>query len=396
MDPIARRQFNSQFSEEKYAKVLSYFPEQYEVQVPFRIAESPVFLDSVFKNEIIRAGEQIIKQIFEPDILEHSLKGIPEAFRVPGPMGNPNFLAIDFGICADSEGKPSPRLIELQGFPSLYAFQSQLGKVYKEVFQIPNTFNQYFNGFDESTYLDLLKRNILGKVPAEEVVLLEIEPWHQPTAIDFSITRKILGIEVVDIQEIRREGKQIYYVRNGIKKPIQRIYNRVIFDELVRKKSNLELNFHLTEEANLEWSVHPNWFFRFSKFLLPFIQSEFNPPSYFLNSLSSYPEDLENYVLKPLFSFSGEGVIFNLKKEDLDSIQDKENFILQKKVSYLPLVESPSGGVKAEIRLLYLWDENLGKPVLVTNLCRLSRGDMIGVKFNKERTWVGGSVALFQ
>lgn len=396
MEKQFRNWYNREFSTEKYSQFLKYFPDNFGVQIPFRIAESPIFMDENFKKKIIHAGNDIIEKIFSQDVLDFSLEGIPNKFRVPGPMGNPNFLAIDFGICADENGLPSPRLIELQGFPSLYCFQPELGKAYKKVFDIPDSWNQYFHPFQESSYFELLRKNILGDYSKEEVILLEIDPWNQPTSIDFAICRELLGIDVVDIQNIILENNKLFYYKNGSKKIIRRIYNRVIFDELNRKTKDLNLNYHLTEPAEVEWAIHPNWFFRFSKFLLPRIQSEFNPECIFLKELQTFPPDLENYVLKPLFSFSGEGIIFDLKEKDLVEIQDKENYILQKKVSYLPLIESPHGGVKAEVRLLYLWDDIAQKPVMVTNLCRLSRGDMIGVKYNKEKTWVGGSVALFQ
>jgi hypothetical protein len=395
MDTIGRQEFNSRFTEEKYDRLKAYFAEEFNRNVPFRLAETPVFLNSDFKERLIQAGGEILDWILKPEILDYSLKGIPESYFVPGPMGNPNFLALDFGICADEKGMPVPRLIELQGFPSLYGFQAEIGKAYHKVYGISESWDQYFNGFNEKTYLELLKKNIFGNTPREEVILLELDPWNQSTSIDFAVTSQYFDLKVLNIRDIIIENQKLFYIEDGLKKSVQRIYNRVIFDELHRKK-DIKLNYHLTEKVEVEWSIHPNWFFRLSKFLLPKIKSNFNPPSYYLKDLDIYPDDLENYVLKPLFSFSGDGVIFNVKKQDLEEIKDKENFILQKKVAYLPIIESPEGGVKAEIRLLYLWDDLLHKPVLVTNLGRLSRGDMIGVKYNKEKTWVGGTVAFFK
>jgi len=171
----------------------------------------------------------------------------------------------------------------------------------------------------------------------------------------------------------------------------------VIFDELL-KRTDLTLDFNLTEDVDVEWAGHPNWFFRISKYTMPMIKSEYIPECRFLSEYNSYPDDLENYVLKPLFSFSGSGVIFHLKKDDLDSIseRERENYLLQRKVNYEPVLQTPDGNVKIEIRLLFMWEDRQPRPTLVTNLARLSRGEMIGVKFNKDKTWVGGSICFFE
>ena len=55
-----------------------------------------------------------------------------------------------------------------------------------------------------------------------------------------------------------------------------------------------------------------------------------------------------------------------------------------------------NGKVKAEVRLLAVWKKDAPSPTLVTNLVRLSRGEMIGVKFNKDKDWVGGTVGMFE
>lgn len=238
---------------------------------------------------------------------------------------------------------------------------------------------------------------MLGGHDAEHVVLLEIEPMKQNTAVDFLISQQMTGVAPVDIADVKREGRKLYYLKNGQKILIERIYNRVIFDELIKRK-DLQLQFNLTEDVEVEWAGHPNWFFRISKFTMPFLKSPFVPECKFLSDYQSFPADLENYVLKPLFSFSGAGVIFHVKQSDLESIpvSERENFLLQRKIQYEPVIQAPDGLVKTEIRLLFVWEENKPRPVLVTNLARLSRGEMIGVKFNKDKTWVGGSVCFFE
>jgi hypothetical protein len=397
MVSATRKSFNDSFSIATYQSFIEYFFDKYGIKIPFRVAETPLFLSEAFKQELVLAGESVLRQIMRPEILEYSVKAIPPQFYVPGEMGNPTFLAIDFAISADSSGNPFPQLIEFQGFPSLYAFQSQLKKVYAQFFTFPDTYTQFFNGLDETQYIAFLKRTILGSFTPQEVILLEIDPWKQATSIDFAITKSLIGIETVDIQDLILENNALYYLHHGKKQRVKRIYNRLIFDELITRK-DLKLSFHMTESVQVEWVNHPNWYFRFSKFLMPRLSGAHIPSSYFLNELTKWPKDLENYVLKPLFSFSGSGVVYNVEAEYLEDLPNKENYLLQQKVSYLPIVESidsMAAKVKAEVRLLYIWDPEVGRHKLFTNLCRLSQGEMIGVKFNKDKTWVGGSIALF-
>ncbi|MCA6433214.1 MAG: hypothetical protein IM574_06345, partial [Cytophagales bacterium] len=205
------------------------------------------------------------------------------------------------------------------------------------------------------------------------------------------------GTPLVHIGDVIIRNKKLYYKQEGKEIPIHRIYNRVIFDELLQKK-DLQTQFHLTEDVNVEWAGHPNWFFKISKYTMPFLKGAAVPDSQFLHQVSTIPNDLENYVLKPLFSFSGSGVIFHVKAEDIEAIpaDQRHNFMLQRKVHYEPIVQAIDGLVKAEVRLLYVWEEGKPRPQLVTNLARLSRGDMIGVKYNKDKTWVGGTVCFFE
>ncbi len=240
-----------------------------------------------------------------------------------------------------------------------------------------------------------MRKVLLGSHKSENVVLLEIESEKQKTWIDFWETQAHTGITPVCISKVIKEGKKIFYLKDGNKIPIYRIYNRVIFDELLQR-DDLIRDFNLTDDVDVEWAGHPNWFFRISKFSLPFLNNKYVPPSFFLHELKNYPDDLQNYVLKPLFSFAGSGVIIDVTKEALDNITDRDNYILQRKVEYVPAMQSPTGPVKVEIRLLYIWHENALRPLLVNNLTRLSKGAMIGVSHNKNKDWVGGSSSFFE
>lgn len=389
-----RDQFNSSFSEEKYESFLKML-ESGLTNIPFRVAETPVFISSDLQKKLTDAGEEIIKLIKQPDFKTLTKDAIPSNWNVPNENEHPHFLTFDFGICKDTNGSPTPMLIEMQGFPSLYGFQSELGRVYKEGYQLSSVLTPFFNGFDEQSYIRLLKKVILGDYKPHEVALMDIDAPNQKTAIDFLITQKYLGIKILSLTDIFKEGNALFYRENGEKIQLKRIYNRLIFDEVEGKTDLFEKSFDPRSKVDVEWITHPNWFYRISKYTMPFLKSEFVPETHFLNDLTEIPADLENYVLKPLFSFAGMGVIIDVKKEDITKIKDPENWILQKKVVYEPIVQSPDGGVKAEIRLMYLWPDG-EEPQLCINLARLSRGKMIGVRYNKDFDWVGGTVGLME
>ena len=391
-----RKEFNASFSERKYRNFLTDLNQTFNHPITFRIAESPVFVDRELKHKLVDASNQIIDFLARDDFKKLTGKSIPKNQIVPNETDHTLFLALDFAVVKDEHGNRQPQLIEMQGFPSLYGWQDFLALKFKEHFYCPPGFNSHFD-LTREQYQSKLKNVLLNGHDPENVILLEIDPLKQNTAIDFIITEKISGITPVHIGDIIRNGRKLSYQKSGKKVPIHRIYNRVIFDELV-KRSDLKLDFNLIEDVDVEWAGHPNWFFRISKFAMPFIKGRYIPECKFLNEYKSWPSDLENYVLKPLFSFSGSGVIFHIKKSDLDSIpeNERENFLLQRKIQYEPVIQSPDGNVKTEIRLLFLWEENQPRPIPVTNLARLSRGEMIGVKFNQDKTWVGGSVCFFE
>jgi hypothetical protein len=390
-----RQTYNQHFSEDKYRRFIGDLNRIYHREITFRVAETPVFIGKAFEEMLRKAADDIVDFLVRPDFKQLTEKAIPPNLRVPNETSRTLFLALDFGV-VDVDGKPEPRLIEMQGFPSLYGWQDVLSMKYREHFAVPATMQSHF-GLSSLQYRELLRHVLLNGHDQEHVILLEIDPMKQNTAVDFLATQGITGIAPVHIGDVIRDGRKLYYEKNGRRIAIKRIYNRVIFDELV-KRTDLKLQFNLTEDVDVEWAGHPNWFFRISKYTMPMIQSRYIPECKFLSDFTEYPSDLENYVLKPLFSFSGSGVVFHVKPEDLQAIPDNQRseFMLQRKVSYLPVIQSPDGFVKLEVRLLFLWEEGETRPRLVTNLARLSRGEMIGVKYNKDKTWVGGSVCFFE
>ncbi len=390
MIPELRKKFNSEFTEEKYKAFLDDLNTSLKYPVDFRVSETPLFLSDDLKNKLFKACDELCRQITDPKFKVNMKDAVPAHLNIPGETDHPEFFVFDFAICKNnSTGEFYPKLIELQGFPTLYSYQYFFEKKIRAHFDIPENFTSYFNGITPDKYVEMLRNVIVGEADPANVILLEIEPEKQKTRIDFAATEKLLGVTEVCISDVIKHGKVLYYKKNGIEIPIERIYNRVIFDELSRTER--KFNFDLQEELDVVWAPHPNWFYKMSKYSLPVLKGEFVPNCFYLRDLTSYPEDLENYVLKPLFSFAGLGVKIDVTKEMLDDIKDPENYILQEKVEYAPLIETPDEFAKAEIRMMFIYDK---EPILVNNLVRQSKGKMLGVDFNKNKTWVGGSTAL--
>ncbi|WP_462264593.1 hypothetical protein [Mucilaginibacter sp.] len=394
MEPTARQSFNAGFSSEKYQQFLQQLNAGQPAGAGFRVAETPVFLPADFTNRLLEAGNQIIQTLLQPDFKTLTERAIPDKWRVANENDHPHFIALDFGVCKDTDGNIVPKLIELQGFPSLYGFQVKLADTYREVFDISDEWTVYFNDLDKDGYLNLLKKTLLGPYQPDEVALMDVNAPKQKTAIDFNLTQQYLGIAVISSSDLKQQGSQLFYTVNGKDKRIRRIYNRLIFDEVDQAENPFDGMVDLRQQLDVEWITHPNWFYRISKFTMPYLQGEAIPKTYFLHELKEPPADLEHYVLKPLFSFAGQGVIIDVTLADIKAITDPENWVLQEKVNYEPVVQAPDGGVKAEIRLLYLWPDGDSAPTLAINLARLSRGKMIGVRYNKDFDWVGGTIAF--
>ena len=392
-----RSQYLAQYSDEKYQRLLESIATAYNHRPPFRIAETPIFIPQLLKERLVEACNDINNVITQPDFKQITANAIKHPhLQVPGEDYHTRFLQMDFGICMDANGDPTPQLIEVQGFPSLYFFQDLISKAYKEHFDIPKGLSVHLEGHDSTSYLQLLREVIVGDNDPKNVVLLEVEPEKQATYIDFLGAEHHLGIKVLCISKLKKEGKKLYYLsESGERIDIHKIYNRVIFDEL-NQRNDIKREFYFKDEVDVEWVGHPNWFFRISKYTMPLIKSKYVPECYYLNELDEYPRNLEEYVLKPLYSFAGSGVKLNISHSDLDAIEDKENFILQKKVRYEPIVKTPNDPVKCEIRMLMLWNKGDSRAQIVNNLVRLSKGDMVGVRYNKDKDWVGASVGFFE
>jgi len=392
MIPDVRRAYNAAFSEESYKALLRGLDRDAGCPPGFRICETPLFLSAAVTGELIEASREVLAAVTSEDYLELAGRAVPPELAVPGEEGHPVFLQVDFALVRGEDGNLTPRLIELQGFPSLYGFQWLLEKEFRAHFlAIPEDFTPYFGGLDAATYPAVLRDVIVGDSDPENVVLLEIEPEKQKTRIDFAVTDRLTGVKTVNALDVIERKGRLYYPEGRYEVPIERIYNRVIFDELERKGIDLSRIFR--RELDVTWVGHPNWYLKISKFSLPFIKSRFCPPAWFVSNLEELPVDLESYVLKPLFSFAGLGVEMGPSAERLRNLEDPENYILQKKVDYAPALETPGEPARAEVRMMFLWKDPKDRPRLVNNLVRIGKGKMMGVDFNKDKTWVGASLA---
>jgi hypothetical protein len=390
--PRLRRAFNASWTEAAYEEYQARLAETVGSPIPFRLCETPVFLPPDLRDAMVRGALEIWDQLLQPAALERSKAAVPAEFDVPRSDDHPLFAQADFAV-TEADGRLVPRLIELQGFPSLYAFQLLQGRLCREMMPAEDL-GYLLGGLDEAGYLRVLGHAILGGLPAENVVLLDLEPPRQNTYPDFAATERLLGIRAVCPTDLRKRGRELWYERDGRSTRILRVYNRVIADELVAKQ--VELPFRFTEELEVQWAGHPNWFFRWSKHALPILRHPLVPEARLLSDFDRPPEDLERWVLKPLFSFSGTGVKVDVTPEDLAAVPapERSRTLLMRKVDYAPVVEAPDGArSRVEIRIMFVWRD--GRPLPVTTLARLSQGKMMGVKYNKNKTWVGSSSCLW-
>ncbi len=397
MVPAIRTVYNKQFSSEVYKQYIHALASLHPDALQFRIAETPIFVDKVFTKKMLDACESIIDVITGFNFKILTAHAIPPEIKVPNENEHTHFIAFDFGVCENNKGELEPQLIEMQGFPTLFAFQVFQDEMARKYLQIPEGYSSYLNGYNKESYLQLLKDIIVKDCAPEQVILLEVLPHEQKTRVDFYCTHDYLQIPVVDLMDLIKEGNKLYYLKEGKKIEVKRIYNRVIFDDLQQQTPEIQKKGEiLFEDVEVEWVPHPNWFYRISKFTLPFIHHRYVPDTKFLSDVKRLPADLQNYVLKPLFSFAGQGVVIDVTKEDIKAVKDPHNWILQRKVKYAEVIQTPDEPSKAEIRIFYFWKEGDKRPVATNNLARLSKGKMIGVRYNKDKEWVGGTLAYFE
>jgi hypothetical protein len=424
MIPELRRQFNERFTPDRYAALLRLAEERCGTRVEYRIAETPVFLPLRLLDEMADAGAELTRSLLgNPACLAAAREAIPAGFEVAGETAHPNFLTADFALVRTAEGDLTPRLVEIQAFPSVYGYQDVLTGAYRDAFELPEGLGSFLGGLDEAGYWAMMARTVLGGHDPENVVLTEIDPMNQKTLPDFNVTSQRLGIAVVDIRSLEGVGNKLHYRGEGGRLvPIHRIYNRAIADELMARK--VRLPFDLTQPWDVEWAGHPNWYFLISKFSIPWLSRPSPsdprgshpvvPPAVFLSEFlegsgreqlaaagvvlpAAGPEAVYGeLLLKPLFSFAGRGIQFDPTQAQLEAIPAgrRNEFLLQQRMRFEHTIETPWGMTQAEIRILYLWPDG-GSLTAALPLVRLGRGKMMGVDHNRDQEWVGASAAFF-
>lgn len=337
--------------------------------------------------------------------LEASRAMIPTQYCAADETPHPHFMTADFGLVREPDGRLASKLVELQAFPSVFAYQIVLCEVYRSVFSLDDSLAFLLGGHSESSFWKLMERVIVGGHDPENVVLTEVEPRRQKTLPDFLVTAERLGIELVDIAELvaeERPGKSalLSYRKDGKLIPVRRIYNRAIVDELIRKQ--IKLPFDYRQSFDTEWAGHPNWYFHISKFSIPYLDHPAVPSAVFLDDWlagkggDKLPADREQWILKPLFSFAGKGIEFAPSDDALAAIPEerRHEYLLQERVRFEHVVDTPFGPTQPEVRILYLWPDD-GNLEPVISLVRLGRGKMMGVDHNRDQEWVGGSAAFY-
>ncbi len=397
-----RSEFNARFTDAKYAELLRKLDERTGTRIEFRVAETPCFFARELMERMVRAGIELTEELLgNAEYMVASQAAIPKEWCVPGQDARPHFMTVDFGLVRDAAGELQPKLVEMQAFPSIFGYQPLLAKTYIEVFGLDRNLEFLFGGMGEERYWETMREVVVGEHEAENVVLAEVEPEQQKTLPDFRMTEQALGIKTVDVARLVKEGNKLFYRdARGKLVPVERIYNRVIVDELVRKE--VKLPFDYRDPLQVEWAGHPNWYFKVSKFSLPFLRHETVPAAVFLDDWFAgvgrerLPEDREQWVFKPLYSFAGKGITFAPTDAELAAVPVKERgeYLLQERVKFDPVIRTPEGMTQAEVRILYVWPEGEALTPM-TSLIRMGRGLMMGVDHNRDRTWVGGSAGLF-
>ena len=395
MIPALREEFNRNYTPQKYQDFLDSLASACGTPIGFRVSETPVFVPKSLLDQMAQYGHELVMQLLtNPKYLRVSDKTVPPEYNVPNETKRPMFIQVDFGLVRNAKGGLEPKLVELQAFPSLYGYQAVSGQQYIDSFGLSKDLGIYMSGLDHRSYSALMRELIVGDHDPENVILMEIDPEHQKTLPDFLITQREMKIAIVDILALKKRGKKLYYSKDGREIEVRRIYNRCIVDELERK--NVTLPFDLREEFDVEWAGHPNWYFRISKFSIPYLNHPCVPDTWFLDENPTVPDDNQNYLLKPLYSFAGAGIKFAPTEADIEAIPagERHNYIMQERMRFEPVIATPHGMTQMETRIMYVWPED-GELTPVLPLIRMGRGMMMGVDHNRNLEWVGGSSALW-
>lgn len=398
MDAAYRAAFNRAWTPQLYGRYRSRL-EAALGPIPFALAETPLFVTPELRDSLTKSSTEIVQQLARPALLQELMKVIPSKYETPGMDALPNCVQVDFAITPAPGGGLEGKVVELQAFPSGYAMMTFFADAWAAELQAVPGLEGDWSCFvlPREQGMKLMRDTILGGEPPEAVALVDFEPQLQKTVPDFVATERLFGVEAVCATELVKQGRRLFRRKGGRLVQVRRIYNRMVFDELEQK--GYQLPFEWNEPLDVTWCSHPNWYWPWSKYSLPFLQHPAVPKATFLSEVKTLPTDLSRYVLKPLFSYAGSGVVIDVKPEDIARVpvEQRRGWVLQEKITYAPAIRAPDGSeVKAEVRVMLLRPPDAPALTPAIHLVRLSRGKMLGVDQNKGLSWVGGSVGLWR
>ena len=396
MIPELRKEFNARFTERKYQLFQQRLTERCRAEIGFRICETPFFVPRHIQQGCEEGAVELAMLAHDPDYLAISDAALQPEHTVRNQTERAMFFVVDFAMAEGENGEIVPRLVEMQGFPSLMGFQLAFAELAQEHWELPDSLSYTNGGHTRQQVVGLLHRAIVAQHDPENVVLLELDPWNQKTCCDFQIMRELLGIHVADIRFVKKIGEKLHYEQDGRLVPIHRIFNRAIVDEIQKKGVTLPFNWY--DELDVEWAGHPNWYFRISKFTLPYLNHPLVPQSIFLDRVAELPANLDDFVLKPLYSFAGAGVIVWPTEAEVNGVpaEQRDKYILQKRITYAEAIATPEAGTKAEYRIMLVWMPGEERPRPIMGLVRMGRGRMMGVDFNRNMTWIGAGCNFYE
>lgn len=394
MRPDVQSEFVSLATEHDHRALLADLETTLGIAIPYRVCEMPIFVGATFREHLESAAVNIVQQCTTPAMIAQTEHTLHDRYRVAHEARRPLFSVVDFAVVETPDGSFAPKLIELQGFPSLFGYQFLYAETIRAHYKLLDT-STTFSNLTSVDYLAILRKAIFGNNDPSEVALMEVDPETQKTRTDFIAMEHLLGLQTVNIRSVRRDGSNLVgRYPDGSERILKRIYNRAIIDEL--DDMGVQLDFEWNMPLDVEWAGHPNWYFRMSKFVMPFLKHPSVPTTHFLDRIDEVPADLSQYVLKPLYSFAGKGVNVLPTQSDLMAIppSERSQWILQEKVQYASCIATPYGNNKVEIRVMLIWLDDQSAPLPVMSLARTGRGALMGARYNTD-PWTGSSGCLF-
>jgi hypothetical protein len=400
MVPRFRRLYNATFDAARYDRYSRDLVARLGCEVGYRLAETPVFFERGLADACATAAREIVAQLAEPTRSGPMRATVDKMFAGGAEGDLPQFAVVDFAIAHGPGDTLVPQLVELQGFPSLVAFELFQHAAWEDELRDAmhgSVWSSTFAPLDREKAIRLARRTIVGNSDPAEVVMLDLEPKRQKTYCDFAATKLLFDVDACDPRELYVNNGRVYRrADDGTVRRVTRIYNRLVGDDLIDPK--ISLPFDMREDVGLTWAAHPAWFWIWSKASLPALDHPAVPKTRLLSDVSELPEDLERYVLKPLFSYAGSGVNVGPKAADIAAIPEQERsaWCLMERIDYAPALVTPEGdGVKVEVRVMLMRPDDETELVPTINLARLSRGLMHGVDHNKNMPWTGSSIAMW-